>query len=50
MIPLIEILEDPYKAPITARYVRLSRRVLGIPGSIMFDQTNATESKSVSDF
>ena len=42
LIPLVGILGDPYKIPIQppiTHYVRLLRRVLGIPGSIMIDQT-----------
>ena len=31
-------------------YVRSSRRVLGIPGSKMIDQTNAAEFEFVGDF
>jgi len=47
------ILRDPFKIPIKSsgtHYVRLSERVLGIPGSIMIDQTNATEYESIGDF
>ena len=51
LIPLVGILGDPYKIPIITRNAlrRLSRRVLGILGSIMIDQTNTTESESLSN-
>ena len=50
LIPLVGVLGDPYKISIKPRthYFRLTRRVLGIPGSIMIDQTNATESEEQS--
>jgi len=49
----VRILGDPYKIliqPPRTHYVRLSRRVLGIFGSIMIDQTNVAESKFIGDF
>ena len=52
LIPLVGILRDPYKIPIITRNAlrRLSRRVLGIPGSIIIDHTNAMKFESVGDF
>ena len=49
LIPLVGILGDSYKIPIT-HYVRLSIRVLGMLGFIMIDQTNVVEFESVGDF
>jgi len=49
LIPLIIILGDPYKISITTkntlRYI--IKKILGIHGSIIIDQTNAVKSESV---
>ena len=52
LIPLVRILENPYKIsikPPEIHYVKLLGRFLWIYGSIMIDQTNTTESESVGD-
>ena len=52
LIPIIGVLGDLYKILITIRntLVRLSRKFLEIPESIMIDQTNVVESESVGNW